>query len=145
MTLEGTPFPTDAAPAAQWDALPSAAKWQIICFAAIFELWSVRRASATCQSSAVSSSSVSCDFATLSRRHNCSRSEGAMDTHYMKGGKAGAFPRYVSSYRTLLCAHGNTKSFSTTLSSHPARTHAPFTCLLLHTLGPLFYTQPTRS
>jgi hypothetical protein len=60
MTLEGTPFPTDAAPGAQWDAIPSAAKWQIICFAAIFELWS----------------------------------EGAMKTHYMKGGKAGEFPSF---------------------------------------------------
>jgi len=64
MTLEGTPFPeAGGVPGAQWDALPSAAKWQIICFAAIFELWG----------------------------------EGALATHYMKGGKAGVFPSFKDS------------------------------------------------
>jgi len=62
MTLEGTPFPeAGGVPGAQWDAIPAAAKWQIICFAAIFELWG----------------------------------EGALESHYMKGGKAGVFPSFT--------------------------------------------------
>jgi hypothetical protein len=41
MTLDGSPFPeAGGVPGAQWDAIPSAAKWQIVCFAAIMELWS---------------------------------------------------------------------------------------------------------
>jgi len=40
MTLEGTPFPeAGGVPAAQWDAIPAVAKWQIVCFVAIFEIW----------------------------------------------------------------------------------------------------------
>jgi len=64
MTLDGTPFPeAGGVPGAQWDAIPEAAKWQIIGFAAIAELWS----------------------------------EGAMEAHYMKGGKPGAFPSFKDS------------------------------------------------
>merc|ERR1712216_502140 len=39
MTTEGTPFPDLASPGAQWDAIPSVAKWQILSAIAIFELW----------------------------------------------------------------------------------------------------------
>lgn len=61
MTLDGTPFPSaDGVPAAQWDAIPAVAKWQIVCAIAIFELWG----------------------------------EGAMGSHYMKGGKPGYFPPF---------------------------------------------------
>lgn len=47
-------------PPAQWDAVPTNAKWQIFGLIAMLELWS----------------------------------ECAMDKHYMKGGKAGAFPSF---------------------------------------------------
>jgi hypothetical protein len=60
----GVPYADIAAagsPPAQWDALPTAAKWQIFFFIAGLELWS----------------------------------ECAMDKHYMKGGKPGAFPSFA--------------------------------------------------
>jgi hypothetical protein len=63
MTLDGTPFPSDAgSPPEQWDALPDAAKWQIILFIGFLE--------------------------------HFSESNG---THYMKGGKPGAFPKFSDS------------------------------------------------
>mmetsp|Transcript_13970 Transcript_13970/g.39764 ORF Transcript_13970/g.39764 Transcript_13970/m.39764 type:complete len:242 (+) Transcript_13970:343-1068(+) len=41
MTSEGTPFPFDAgSPPEQWDALPDAAKWQIILFVGFLEQFS---------------------------------------------------------------------------------------------------------
>ena len=41
MTLDGTPFPYDAgSPPEQWDALPDAAKWQIILFIGFLEHFS---------------------------------------------------------------------------------------------------------
>merc|ERR1719453_487956 len=48
-------------PQAQWDAVPTNAKWQIFGLIAMLELWS----------------------------------ECAMDKHYMKGGKPGAFPSFA--------------------------------------------------
>jgi len=40
MTQAGDPFPsTDLGPEAQWDAIPSAAKWQIFTIIAALELW----------------------------------------------------------------------------------------------------------
>lgn len=40
MTLDGTPFPsTDLSPEAQWDAIPDAAKWQIILGVGFLEIW----------------------------------------------------------------------------------------------------------
>ena len=48
-------------PPAQWDAVPTNAKWQIFFLIAALELWS----------------------------------ECAMDKHYMKGGKPGAFPSFA--------------------------------------------------
>jgi len=62
-TLSGTTYADIAAagsPPAQWDAVPTNAKWQIFFLIAGLELWS----------------------------------ECAMDTHYMKGGKPGAFPSF---------------------------------------------------
>jgi hypothetical protein len=41
MTFDGTPFPSDAgSPPEQWDALPDAAKWQIILFIGFLEHFS---------------------------------------------------------------------------------------------------------
>jgi len=63
-TLSGTTYADIAAagsPPAQWDALPTNAKWQIFFLIAGLELWS----------------------------------ECAMDKHYMKGGKPGAFPSFA--------------------------------------------------
>jgi len=41
MTLEGDDFPSiDLGPEAQWDAIPEAAKWQIILVVGFFESWS---------------------------------------------------------------------------------------------------------
>eukprot|EP00565_Helicotheca_tamesis_P009060 CAMPEP_0185725160 /NCGR_PEP_ID=MMETSP1171-20130828/1462_1 /TAXON_ID=374046 /ORGANISM="Helicotheca tamensis, Strain CCMP826" /LENGTH=240 /DNA_ID=CAMNT_0028393201 /DNA_START=50 /DNA_END=772 /DNA_ORIENTATION=+ len=41
MTFDGTPFPSDAgSPPEQWDALPDAAKWQIILFIGFLEWFS---------------------------------------------------------------------------------------------------------
>lgn len=41
MTFDGTPFPSDAgSPPEQWDALPYAAKWQIILFIGFLEWYS---------------------------------------------------------------------------------------------------------
>jgi hypothetical protein len=41
MTLEGDDFPSiDLSPEQQWDAIPEAAKWQIISVVGFFELWS---------------------------------------------------------------------------------------------------------
>lgn len=60
MTLDGTPFPSAAgSPPEQWDALPDAAKWQIILFIGFLEWFSE-----------------------------------AAGTHYMRGGKPGAFPKF---------------------------------------------------
>jgi hypothetical protein len=62
-TLSGTTYADIAAagsPPAQWDAVPTNAKWQIFFLIAGLELWS----------------------------------ECAMDKHYMKGGKPGAFPSF---------------------------------------------------
>jgi len=62
-TLDGLTYADIAAagsPPAQWDAVPTNAKWQIFFFIAGLELWS----------------------------------ECAMDKHYMKGGKPGAFPSF---------------------------------------------------
>lgn len=60
MTTAGDSFPDLASPGAQWDAIPSVAKWQILSAIAIFELWG----------------------------------EGALATHYMRGGKPGVFPSF---------------------------------------------------
>jgi len=63
-SLDGTTYADIAAagsPPAQWDAVPTNAKWQIFFFIAGLELWS----------------------------------ECAMDKHYMKGGKPGAFPSFA--------------------------------------------------
>jgi len=63
-TLSGTTFGDIAAagsPPAQWDAVPTNAKWQIFFLIAGLELWS----------------------------------ECAMDKHYTKGGKPGAFPSFA--------------------------------------------------
>ena len=63
MTFDGTPFPSDAGSAPeQWDALPDAAKWQIILFIGFLEWFSE-----------------------------------ASGTHYMRGGKPGAFPALTGS------------------------------------------------
>lgn len=60
MTFDGTPFPSAAgSPPEQWDALPDAAKWQIIIFIGFLEWFSE-----------------------------------AAGTHYMRGGKPGAFPKF---------------------------------------------------
>jgi len=60
MTFSGTPFPSAAgSPPEQWDALPDAAKWQIILFIGFLEWFSE-----------------------------------AAGTHYMRGGKPGAFPKF---------------------------------------------------
>jgi hypothetical protein len=40
MTLDGTPFPSSNSPPEQWDALPDAAKWQILLFIGFLELYS---------------------------------------------------------------------------------------------------------
>ena len=41
LSFDGTPFPSDAgSPPEQWDALPDAAKWQIIIFIAFLEWFS---------------------------------------------------------------------------------------------------------
>jgi len=41
MTLDGTPFPeAGGVPGAQWDAIPFAAKVQIVSFVALMEIWS---------------------------------------------------------------------------------------------------------
>jgi len=63
-SLDGTTYADIAAagsPPAQWDAVPTNAKWQIFALIAGLELWS----------------------------------ECAMDKHYMKGGKPGAFPSFA--------------------------------------------------
>ena len=40
MTIEGTPFPSGGSPPELWDALPDAAKWQIILFIGFLEMFS---------------------------------------------------------------------------------------------------------
>lgn len=40
MTLDGTPFPSSNSPPEIWDALPDAAKWQIILFIGFLEMYS---------------------------------------------------------------------------------------------------------
>lgn len=67
MTFDGTPFPSAAgSPPEQWDALPDAAKWQIILFIGFLEWFSE-----------------------------------AAGTHYMRGGKPGAFPKF-SDHKELI-------------------------------------------
>jgi len=62
ISTDGTPFPGAAgSPPEQWDALPVAAKWQIILFVGFLEWYSE-----------------------------------AAGTHYMRGGKPGAFPEFSS-------------------------------------------------
>lgn len=66
MTLEGTPFPSgDLSPEAQWDAIPEAAKWQIILFVGTLEILD------------------ECNCGDLEAR-----------PHYMKGGQPGKFPEF---------------------------------------------------
>mmetsp|Transcript_15350 Transcript_15350/g.18678 ORF Transcript_15350/g.18678 Transcript_15350/m.18678 type:complete len:243 (-) Transcript_15350:222-950(-) len=63
ISFDGSPFPSEAgSPPEQWDALPEAAKWQIILFVGFLEWFSEK--------------------------------EG---THYMRGGKPGAFPKFSDS------------------------------------------------
>lgn len=63
ISTDGTPFPIGAgSPPEQWDALPDAAKWQIILFVGFLEWFSE-----------------------------------ANGTHYMRGGKPGAFPNFSDS------------------------------------------------
>lgn len=63
LSFDGTPFPGAAgSPPEQWDALPDAAKWQIILFVGFLEWFSE-----------------------------------ASGTHYMRGGKPGAFPNFSDS------------------------------------------------
>jgi hypothetical protein len=59
MTFAGESFPSSGSPPEQWDALPDAAKWQIILFVGFLEQFSE-----------------------------------ANGTHYMRGGKPGAFPKF---------------------------------------------------
>merc|ERR1711957_532025 len=66
MTTAGDPFPsTDLSPEAQWDAIPEAAKWQIILLAGAFEVWDE----------------------TVGLREG----EGS---HYMRGGRPGDYPSF---------------------------------------------------
>merc|ERR1711971_1372438 len=68
MTMDGTPFPsTDLSPPEQWDALPFAAKLQIIGFIGFLEIYS-----------------------------ELSPEEGQDigQVHYMRGGKVGAYPTF---------------------------------------------------
>lgn len=57
MTMAGDDFPTSLTPPEQWDAIPEAAKWQIVLTIGFLEFWSE-----------------------------------SIGTHYMRGGKPGAFP-----------------------------------------------------
>merc|ERR1719213_507642 len=66
MTFDGTPFPAGGSPPEQWDAIPEAAKWQIILMAAIFEAWG--------------------ESSYLLKK------EGT--DHYMRGGNPGYFPTF---------------------------------------------------
>ena len=67
LSFDGTPFPADAgSPPEQWDALPDAAKWQIILFIGFLEWFSE-----------------------------------AAGTHYMRGGKPGAYPKF-SDHKELI-------------------------------------------
>mmetsp|Transcript_49520 Transcript_49520/g.96871 ORF Transcript_49520/g.96871 Transcript_49520/m.96871 type:complete len:257 (-) Transcript_49520:305-1075(-) len=66
MTTAGDPFPsTDLSPEQQWDAIPEAAKWQIIVLAGAFEVWDE----------------------TVGLREG----EGS---HYMRGGRPGDYPSF---------------------------------------------------
>jgi len=40
MSFDGTPFPQELSPPEQWDALPEAAKWQIVLFIGFLEMFS---------------------------------------------------------------------------------------------------------
>jgi len=65
MTTSGDSFPsTDLSPEAQWDAIPEAAKWQILIVISFLELWGEQ-----------------------------SGADSGQD-HYMRGGKPGRFPSF---------------------------------------------------
>jgi len=65
MTTAGDPFPsTDLSPEAQWDAIPEAAKWQILIVISFFELWGEQSGADDGQ------------------------------PHYMRGGMPGRFPTF---------------------------------------------------
>ncbi|GMH75278.1 hypothetical protein TrVE_jg7497 [Triparma verrucosa] len=65
MTTAGDSFPsTDLSPEAQWDAIPEAAKWQILVVISFLELWGEQSGADTGQ------------------------------THYMRGGQPGKFPSF---------------------------------------------------
>jgi len=66
MTTAGDAFPsTDLSPEQQWDAIPTAAKWQIILLVGAFEIWDESKGL---------------------------RDEGS---HYMKGGRPGDYPTFA--------------------------------------------------
>jgi hypothetical protein len=66
MSLDGSPFPsTDLSPEAQWDAIPSEAKWQILLVIAALEIWD-----------------------------EASGGKQGQGAHYMKGGKPGDYPTF---------------------------------------------------
>jgi len=66
MTTEGASFPSiDLSPEQQWDAIPAAAKWQIIVVVGALELWG----------------------------EATGRQEG-QEPHYMKGGQPGKYPTF---------------------------------------------------
>jgi len=67
MTLAGDDFPSVASAPEAWDAIPLAAKWQIILMAAFFEVW----------------------------QENSALLEKQGEKHYMRGGKPGVFPDFV--------------------------------------------------
>lgn len=65
MTTAGDSFPaTSLSPEAQWDAIPEAAKWQILIVISFLELWGEQSGADT------------------------------GETHYMRGGKPGKFPTF---------------------------------------------------
>ena len=66
MSLDGSPFPsTDLSPEAQWDSIPSNAKWQILTVIAALEIWD-----------------------------EASGGEQGQGAHNMKGGKPGDYPTF---------------------------------------------------
>mmetsp|Transcript_10485 Transcript_10485/g.15874 ORF Transcript_10485/g.15874 Transcript_10485/m.15874 type:complete len:256 (+) Transcript_10485:118-885(+) len=66
MMTDGTPFPsTELGPEAQWDAIPAAAKWQIIVVLGALEIWD-----------------------------EASGGQQGEGQHYMKGGQPGKYPSF---------------------------------------------------